>query len=131
MKPPRTDRPYGEKLQGFFYESWLMKELTVKNYKPFVPQITFEQGIDKYWIWIRDGRICSTNCSIKVGFPYLYVRIQQTEEREKLFGFIHQQPLLHLFVRHFPIPSNVDTDRISYRFTEQGLRIYLPKYYPD
>lgn len=129
MKPLRNYRPGINKADGFFYEPWLLKELAVKQYQPFVTQINLEEHRETYRLAVQCNKVKPEACSIKVEFPYLYIRIQRREEREKLFGFIYLQPILHLFARHFLIPENVDTENISYNYGAQGLIIYLPKYY--
>jgi HSP20 family molecular chaperone IbpA len=118
-------------LNGFFYQPWLLKELTDQRHLPFAPEIFTEEDIDAYHITIQLLEVQRKHCSIEIELPFLFIRIQQKEMRGNLFDFIRLQPILHIFARHFLLPHNVDMESISFSCTDAGLMILLPKYYPD
>jgi hypothetical protein len=77
------------RLNIFFYEPWLLKELAVKQHRPFVPKLSFNESLDAYHIYVQMRELRREACCVEVVFPYLYIRILQQEHREKLFGFIY------------------------------------------
>ena len=128
MKPIRKYKGDHNKARGYFYEPWLIKELALKQYDLFIPQLYLTEHNETFQLSIKCKEIRKEDCSIEVEFPYLYIRIQQREEREKLFGLLQVQPIMHLFARHFLIPRNVNMENISYSYTPNKLIIYMPKF---
>ena len=114
---------------SFFYEDWLMRELQDSRRKAFIPQSRMEEGPKEYRLSFRVQNLCREHCSIVVDFPYLYIRIQQSGSG--LLALLSLRPAVHIFARHFFIPFNVDTEKISFAYKGDRLTIRLPKYYAE
>lgn len=122
-----SEKAAANESSSFFYEDWLMKELDDNRRKAFVPLVTLEEGAIEYRLSFRVQNLRKEHCSLKIDFPYLYVRIQQKENR--LPALLRRKPIVHIFARHFFIPYNVDTVRISFVYKGDQLIIRMPKYY--
>lgn len=120
---------HNEGTSSFFYEDWFMKELNNDRRKAFVPQVKINEWPDEYSFAFRVQNLCKMHCSVEVEYPYLYIRIQQKEGG--LLALLSRKPVVHIFARHFLIPYNADTEKMTFIYKQDKLIIRLPKYYPD
>lgn len=118
-----------ESTTSFFYEDWFMKELNDDRRKAFVPQVKINELPDEYSFAIRVQNLCKIQSSVEVEYPYLYIRIQQKEGG--LLALLSRKPVVHIFARHFLIPYNAVTEKMTFVYKQDKLIIRPRKYYPD
>jgi HSP20 family molecular chaperone IbpA len=126
MKHLQPDKVHG--MNGFFFESWLLKELNQQEHNSFVSGLHLRESRTAYHLSIEVADVKKEDCHICMELPYLYIRVQQLEYRDQRFNLFYAPPILRVFARHFLLPKNVDTDRILYSLRTNDLSIYLPKY---
>jgi hypothetical protein len=126
MKNIRADKTYV--MNGFFFEPWLLNELNDQEYPTFVSGLNLRESAAAYHLCIEVANVKEGDYSIHIELPYLYIRLQQREYPDQLFGELFPPPILRVFARHLFIPEDVNTDGIVYHLDENNFSIYLPKY---
>jgi HSP20 family molecular chaperone IbpA len=113
---------------GFFFESWLLKELDQQEYPSFVSGLHLKESRTAYHLSIAIADVNKEDCDIYIELPYLYIRVQHQEYRDQLSGLFYAPSTLRIYARHFLLPEDVDADRVLYNVRTNYLSIYLPKY---
>jgi hypothetical protein len=112
----------------FFFESWLLNELSDQEYPAFVSGLHIKESTKGYHLSIDVDNVTEGDYSIHVELPYLYISLQQREYPHELLGLLRRPPIVRVFSRHLLIPGDVNADRIVYHLGANNLFIYLPKY---